>query len=353
MGKRATGGALLEQIVALAIPVCQEAQRLCPRAGPGRKPEVPDWVVAAMILVGVSLRKRTKAAQFTWWSGHAADFARWFPGQRPPGRSTFYARYRRLHRLFGRAVRLQGERAVAAGWADAEIVAVDKSLLAGQGALWDSCDRKRGYQPPGVDADTTWGYSDHDGWVQGYSFEVVVTATGGVPWPLLFSADTASRSEQKSFRDKVAELPAATRYVCADRGYDSNAVAEDVEWHGDRRTGRHFLCPEVPRPNVGRPRGPNSRETRVRQQRRRRRAERRRFLETPRGRRLYARRRRVEPFHAHLKHLFGLEDRTWHRGLDNNRTMLAAAVAVYQLLLTYNYRLGRPLGQLQCLLDAL
>jgi hypothetical protein len=307
-----------------------------------------------MIMVGVSLRKKTKAAQFTWWTQHAADFSRWLPGQRLPARSTFYERYRRSHRLFREAIRLQGARAVSEGWADATCVAVDKSLIEGQGAPWDSRDRLSGYRPRGVDPDTTWGRSQYDGWVQGYSFEVVVTASDGVRWPLLASVDTASRSEQKSFFEKIQELPMTTRYVCVDSAYDSNAVAEAVEWQDGRRTGRRFLCPEVPRPNTGRSRKPSSRETRKRQEHRRLRADRRRFLETPRGRRLYARRRSsVEPFHAHVKHLFGLEDRVWHRGLDNNRTMLLAAIAVYQLLLTHNQQQGRPLGQLQCLLDAL
>jgi len=353
MGKRAKDGALLEEIVSLAVPVCQQAEQSCPRGGPGRRPEIPDWVLAVMIMICVSLRKKTKAAQFTWWTQHAADFARWLPGQRLPSRSTFYDRYRRTHRLFRQAIRLQGEQAVARGWIDATLVAVDKSLLEGQGEPWSPRDRRWGHVRRGVDPDTTWGYSTHHGWVQGYSFEVVVTATGSVPWPLIASVDTASCSEQKSFREKIADLPETTKYVAADSGYDSNAVAEAVEWQDGCRTGRRFLCPEVPRPNNGRPRQPHSRQSRSRQYHRRLREERRRFLETARGRKLYARRRSVEPFHAQLKHLFDLRERVWHRGQENNRTMVLAAICVYQLLVTYNQLHGRPLGRLQCLLDAL
>jgi hypothetical protein len=317
MHKRATDGALLDDIVAQARLVCQEAERTCPRKGPGRKPEIPDWVLAVMIMIGVSLRKKTKAAQFTWWTQHAADFARWLPGQRLPSRSTFYDRYRRMHRLFRHAVRWQGQRAIAQGCADATCVAVDKSLIAGRGRRWTPRDRRRGHVPRRVDRDTTWGYSDYDGWVQGYGFEVVVTATAGVTWPLLASVDTASRSEQKTFMEKIPELPVLTRYVTADSGYDSNAVAEAVEWDAGRRTGRRFLCPEVPRPNVGCPRQPHSRQSRDRQHHRCLRDIRRRFLRSPRGRRLYARRKTcVEPFHAQLKHLFDLDDRVWHWGAD-------------------------------------
>src|SRR5919109_1475747 len=124
-----------------------------------------------------------------------------------------------------------------------------------------------------------------------------------------------SRSEQKTLMEKIPELPATTRYVTADSGYDGNAVAEAVEWDAGQRTGRRFLCPEVPRPNVGRPRQPHSRQSRDRQHHRRLRDLRRRFLLPSQGRRLYARRKTcVEPFHAQLKHLFDLDDRVWHWG---------------------------------------
>jgi hypothetical protein len=354
MSRQAKDGAPLDELVAQAIPVCQEAERGCPRGGPGRKPEIPDWVLAVMIMIGVSLRKKTKAAQFTWWTVHADDFARWLPHQRLPSRSTFYDRYRRIHRLLRQVVRMQGARAVAQGAADATCVAGDKSLIAGRGRPWSPRDRRCGHVPRRVDPDTTWGYSTYDGWVQGYSVEVVVTATGGVAWPLLASVDTASRSEHKTLPDKVGELPAMTQYVLLDSGYDSNALAETVEWDAGRRTGRRFLCPEVPRPNTGRPRQPHSRQSRVRQHHRRLRDARRRFLRSPRGRRLYARRKTsVEPFHAQLKHLFEFDDRVWHWGLDNNRTTILAAIAVFQLLLRHNQRKRKPLGRLQCLLDGL
>jgi len=351
---RAKDGAPLEELVSRSISICEQAEKQSPRQGPGRKPVTPDWVLAVMIMVGVMLRKKTKAAQLVWWTQHAADFKRWLPGQKMPSRSTFYERYRRTHRLFRQAIRLQGQQAVRKGWADATCVATDKSLIAGQGRLWSPRDRHRGYLPRRVDRDTTWGYSEYDGWVQGYSFEVVVTATGGVPWPLLASVDTASRSEQKTFLEKIPQLPPTTRFVTADSGYDSNAVGEAVEWESGQRTGRRFLCPEVPRPTVGRPRQPHSRQSRTRQHHRRLRDARRRFLRSPRGRSLYARRKTsAEPFHAQLKHLFDLDERVWHWGLDNNRTAILAAIAVFQLLLTYNHRHRKPLGRLQCVLDGL
>ena len=61
----------------------------------------------------------------------------------------------------------------------------------------------------------------------------------------------------------------------------------------------------------------------------------------------------VEPFNAHLKHLFELEDQVWHRGLDNNRTLLLAAIFAYQVLLAYNHRRGHAPLAVQEVLDAL
>jgi len=355
MSKHAKDGALLDELVALSIAVCREAQSWCPRQGPGRKPIIPDWVLGVMIMVAVLLKKKTKSAQYVWWREHATEFAGWLPGQVFPARSTFFDRYRRVQRLYRQAIVIQGKEAVRRGWAEAACVAGDKSLIAGRGPRWNVRDRDKGRVPRGVDVDTTWGYCQHDGWVQGYAFEVVVTAPQhGVVWPLLASADTASRSEQKTIRDKIPELPEQTVYVLLDAGYDSNVVGEMVEWKGDQRTGRRLLCPENPRPNTKRPRKPSSRETRVRQHHRRLRVERKEFFRTRRGRWLYARRKTsVEPFHGQLKHLFELEDRVWHRGLENNQTMLLGAIAAYQLLLTYNCCNDRPPANLQCLMDAL
>src|SRR5262245_36453474 len=198
MPKPAKDGSLLQDLVAMSIPVCQQAEAGCPRRGPGRKPTTPDWVVAVMIMVAVMLKKKTKSAQFVWWRQHAADFARWLPGQAFPGRSTFFDRYRRVHRLYRQAIALQGHEAVRHGWADPTCVAGDKSLIAGLGPRWNTSDRDKGEYPRGVDADTTWGYCQHDGWVHGYSFEVVVTApAAGVVWPRLASVDRGSGSGQQ------------------------------------------------------------------------------------------------------------------------------------------------------------
>jgi hypothetical protein len=355
MRRCAKDGTALEELVRIATPLCQRAEKLCPRTGPGRRPEIPDWTLAVMIMVAIMRRKKSKSSQYAYWQSRQEDFARWFPDIRFPARSTFFDRYRRIHRVFQAAIRLQGQKAIARGWADARCVAIDKSLIAGRGRPWGPGLRRQGILPRRVDRDTTWGYSRHDGWVQGYAYEIVVTAAKqGVVWPMLASVDTASRSEQKTVLAKIPLLPRQTRFALADSGYDSNAVAEAVEGKKDRRRRRRFLCPEVPRPNNEHPCQQPRKQSRLRQWHRRRRDERRRFFQSRRGRKLYARRKvRVEPFNERLKGLFDLDERVWHWGLDNNRTQILAAIFAYQTLLTYNHRRLKHNAHVKRTLDGL
>lgn len=356
MGRRAMAGTCLAWLVKLAMPLCQQAERACPRRGPGRKPEIPDWVLAVLIMVAVVKRKKTKSAQYHFLRAHRRELLGWLGTDKFPARSTYFDRYRRAWRLFQAAIEVQGRKAIAEGVADPQAVAIDKSLIAARGPLWHKSDRQRNRIPQGlrgVDRECAWGCSQHDGWVQGYSFEVIVTATAdsGV-FPLAASADTASVKETQTCADKIDALSEHTEYVLVDSGYDSNELAERVEHDAQgRRTGRRFLCPENRR---GSRRKPGDPLPKPRDEHHARRLARRKFLKSRRGRRLYARRGlTVEPFNDWFKNLFELDHRVWHRGLDNNRTQLLAALFAYQLLVRYNHRQGRQNGQIKWILDSL
>jgi hypothetical protein len=342
-------------LVQLAVPLLKAAQQQCPRTGPGAKPDIPDWVMAGLIMIVMIKKKKTKAAQYRFLAEHRREIADWLGSATFPSRATYYRRYRSAHRLFRTAVRVQGERAIVEGVTDARDVAVDKSLVAAQGKPWHQRQRRRGKVPAGVDRQASWGYSVHDGWTYGYSFEVVVSSTPkATVFPLLASADVASASEPRSFVEKIAELPARTRMVSADSGYDANYVGEAVEYdERGRRTGRRFLCPENPR-NNRRPKTKPCAADASRAHSRERRRQRRAYLQSARGRCIYARRKKtVEPFNQWFKSLFELDHRVWHRGLDNNRTQLLSALFVYQLLVRYNHKRGRRNGQLRWIMDAL
>jgi len=318
---------------------------------------IPDWLIGVWIMVAVLHGKKSKSSQFRFLSekSNREQIAQAAGDGRFPARSTFFRRYRRAHRLFRTAIRLQGERAIAEGVTNPRDVAVDKSLIAAHGPAWHKRDRERGKVPAGVDRETTWGYSEHDGWVQGYSYEVVVSATPGTTvFPLQASLDTASTSETRTFADKIGQLPHATETVSADSGYDTNAYGERVEFDDrGRRTGRRFLCPENPR-HSGRRKTKRCNADASRAKSRALRRERKRFFSSRRGRRIYARRKKtVEPFNQWFKTLFELDGRVWHRGLENNRTQILAAIFVYQLLVRYNFRQGRKNGRVRWILDAL
>jgi hypothetical protein len=340
----------------MAVPVCQQAERECPRTGPGRKPEIPDWVMAVLIMVGVLKKRKSKSAQYRFLREHRRLLMTWLGVDRFPARSTYFDRYRRGYRLFEAAVRVEGKRAVQHGLTGAETVAVDQSVVKARGPQWNKRQRARGRVPPGCDLEATWTYSKYHGWILGYSYEVVVTAEkSGTVWPLLASADPACWQAGRTFPPKIEQLPQSTRHVLADAGYDSNCHGEAIEWDAKgRRTGRHFLCPQIYRRGEHRRPAKPKTERGSRRIRRQRRDERRCYLDTRKGRRLYARRSQtVEPFNSWLKSLFDLHLHAWHRGLDNNRTQLLAAIFAYQMLLRYNRQHGNRNGQLQWILDIL
>lgn len=353
MRSRAKEGTRLVELVKLAMPICQQAEQACPRTGPGRKPDHPDWLIAVLIIVAIAKKKKSKSAQYRYLREHAAGLVALLGADALPSRTTYFDRYRRSFELFTVAVRLHGEWAVRNGCADAEVVAVDKSLIAARGPIRH---RRRGRIRRGVDREAGWGRNEHDGWVYGFGYDVVVACgKNGVLWPLLLSVDPGNRSESLAFREKVCNLPAATRFVLADRGYDADDTCEAIEWTAkNQRTGRRFLCPTIERCNARRPRRQAWKESRARKRRRAHRDARKNFLRSKRGRQLYARRSQtVEPYNSWFKALFELEDRVWHRGIANNRTQLAAAMLVYQILLRLNHNHGRLNGQIKWILDGL
>jgi hypothetical protein len=53
----------------MAKPLCQAAERECPRTGPGRPPLIADWVMALLIMICVLLKKMSKSAQLRLANG--------------------------------------------------------------------------------------------------------------------------------------------------------------------------------------------------------------------------------------------------------------------------------------------
>jgi len=355
---RAMEGTCLAALVRMAIPVCRAAERQCPRSGPGRRPDYADWQMATLIMVAILARRKSKSAQYRFLYEHRHELQDWLNlAGGFPARSTYFDRYRRTHVIFEIAIAEQGRKAMREGIADATTVAVDKSPVRARGPEWHHSDRRRGTIPKGlrgVDRGSTWTYSEHHRWVQGYGYEVVVSAgKRGITMPLLASADTANVSEHVSFGPKIKQLPEQVRNVLADAGYDNNRYGDEIEYAPDgRRTGRRFVCARNRRSTPKR-RGTSrvSKPVLAARERRRRRFK---FFSSAAGQRLRLRRcQTVEPFNEWFKSLFELDQRAWHRGLDNNKTQLLGAVCCYQLLVRLNHRRGRHNGRVKWMVDIL
>lgn len=357
MGSLNTRPSCLEDLLSLAIPMLKEAEAQCPRRGRGAKPKIPDWFLGVMIFVAVAKQKKSKSAMYRWLSdSQTRKLLLQATGQdRFPARSSFFDRYRRAHILFEQAIKIQGEKTIKDGIVDATHLAIDKSNIKAKGRPFHKSDRIAGKRPKGkgIDYDAGWGYSKLHGWTFGYSYEVVVSCgKGRQTFPLLASVHSANTSECKTASNKILQLPRKTKTLSADAGYDSNELAEALMFDDDNKpTGRLYLCPENPRNKRPVEKGSHQSEKQIRS--RKLRTQRLKALKSKANQRIYQQRsRKIEPFNSWFKDLFGL-DRVWHRGLDNNRTQLLAALFCYQALVRLNYRKRIKNARVKQLLDKL
>lgn len=362
MCRAAKDGGHLAYLVVDAAALCIAAQNRLPlRTGPGRPDTYQQWQIAVLIVIAILHRRKSKSSQWRWLQAHAPLLLKIAALKMfvLPSRATYMRRYAQVWQLLELAIEIGGRDALIKHLSSAKVVAVDKSMIAARGLPRPHPFRvqtdNRFALFKGVDLEAGWGKSEHDGWVWGYSYEVVVCAGKEQQIvPILASVGPANTSEHSSFAQKITRLPRSTRHVLADRGYDGNKLAEALEYdRHETPTGRHLLCPMIARggnpPCAGKLIRKGRRE-RLRQHRIRR----SRYFKSPLGRCLYKRRMQsVEPFNQWLKHCFYLEERVWHRGLANNRTMLLATIFIYQSLQRYNAKLGNTHGNVQWILDAL
>src|SRR5437016_3197029 len=112
MFKRAKDGTCLGELVRMAIPLCHAAQDQCPRTGPGRPPEYEDRQIAALIMVAMLKKRKSKSSQWRFIEQHQQELCSWLDLERLPARSTYFRRYPAAHRLFEQAIVLQGRKAL-------------------------------------------------------------------------------------------------------------------------------------------------------------------------------------------------------------------------------------------------
>ena len=73
MTARARDGTSLAKLVKMAIPICKQAQRHCPRTGPGRPPNIQDWKMAVLIMAAILKRRKSKLAQYRFFMSVAKN----------------------------------------------------------------------------------------------------------------------------------------------------------------------------------------------------------------------------------------------------------------------------------------
>ena len=259
-----------------------------------------------------------------------------------PCERTFRRRFPKLDRATRRQIRTLGEHLIEkVEVTDATVVSVDKKMIQAQDPLWHKKDRKKNRIPEGlrnVDTDSRWSKSAYRGWVQGYGFHVGVTAT--VDFPIVpFWADFTfnNQNEAKAAESMPKTLPATTRTVTGDTGYDDPDLRADIEQKDDQGAFiRKLLVPIAAYDST-----PEERITYVE------------LYESPEGKTAYRQRSvSIEPFFQRLDLLFDMEP-AWDKGLPKNRSWGLLWISTYQLLMVYLHRQGKPIEQMKELLDQL
>ena len=108
-----------------------------------------------------------------------------------------------------------------------EVAVVDGSALSSYGR---HASKKQKKHKPG-DRDATWGKTVTKGWFQGYKLHCLNT-TRPYRLPLSWTLDKASSQEANYLNGLLEAAPISPSYVCADKGYDSEALFESAHQQG-------------------------------------------------------------------------------------------------------------------------
>src|SRR5687768_4836558 len=208
MCRTATDGRHLANLVVDAAALCKAAQGhlILRTAGPGRPETFEQWQIAVLIFIAIARGRKSKSSQYRFLKEreslllHDDEFASTLELATFPSRATYMRRYPKVYPLYEKAIELGGRRAIEQRICDARTVSADKSMIAARGRKPSKrvvvVVRVRGV----VDTEAGWGRSAHDGWVWGYSYEVVVCSPkNGLVLPLLASAATNASSEHRTF----------------------------------------------------------------------------------------------------------------------------------------------------------
>jgi hypothetical protein len=250
--------------------------------------------------------------------------------ERVPDRRTFDRRLRGISSDVTSRIDSMGHVFVEEGLVDPYIVCVDSTILkARRGLEWHAKDMRANRIPyTGIDTEARWGKSKTKGWQYGYKLHLACS-TGSLTVPLSAGFTTANVSDNQMY-SRVTSSLRGVRYVDADEGYDDSDL-----YALSRERGFELVCPIERYAST-----PPERVELVQ------------FYESELGQAVYSwRMRSIEPLIEHIKDVFSI-DPLPVRGRAKASSIVLISVLLYQLMVYYNHKTGRPLRALKHMLGS-
>lgn len=202
-------------------------------------------------------------------------------------------------------------------WLESGPAAVlDSTPLRAKGGVWHKKDREKGVVPhSSIDTTAHWSKSGYHGWW--YGFKLHLATTIGSLWiPLAADLTPANVYDAEPAPALVCELPFEIGYVLGDTHYNDPLLQTTC-----RLTNRWLIASRhgaYPHTDPG--------------------VAVRRIFHALRS-------QAIEPFNALFKNVFEWGGQVPVKGFNRVKLIVLGAVFVYQLILLYQFQLGKPLGQ--------
>ena len=195
-------------------------------------------------------------------------------------------------------------------------VALDSTALRANGGVWHQKDRQKGIVPhKSIDTEAGWSKSGYHGWWYGWKLHLACTI-GSVWIPLAACLTVANSSDSEKAIELVQELSDDVLYCLGDKHYRG----EDFRAYC-RLTGRILITPRsgtYPHKDAG--------------------AEVRKVFHKLRS-------QAIEPFNGLFKTIFEWRGEVPVKGLLRTQVIVLGAVFLYQLVLLYQFCMGKALAK--------
>jgi len=195
-------------------------------------------------------------------------------------------------------------------------VALDSTALRANGGVWHQKDRQQGVIPhTSIDSEAGWSKSGYHGWWYGWKLHLACTI-GSLWLPLAACLTVANTNDSEKAIELVQELSNDVRYCLGDKHYRGADLAAYC-----RLTERILVTPRsgrYPHKDTG--------------------VEVRKFFHKLRS-------QAIEPFNALFKNIFEWRGQVPVKGLLSTQVFVLGAVLLYQLVLLYQFCMGKALGK--------